>query len=48
MGSLEISYFRFYSATKFAVNGLIEGWRQSVREIKSQIRISGLSPGKEK
>jgi len=36
---------RFYSATKFAVNGLIEGWRQSVRELKSQIRISGLSPG---
>jgi NADP-dependent 3-hydroxy acid dehydrogenase YdfG len=36
---------RFYAATKHAVTALIEGWRQSVREINSQIRISGLSPG---
>jgi len=36
---------RFYAATKFAVNALIEGWRQSVRELNSHIKISGLSPG---
>lgn len=36
---------RFYAATKHAVTALIEGWRQSVRELNTQIRISGLSPG---
>jgi len=36
---------RFYAATKYSVNALIEGWRQSVREINSHIKISGLSPG---
>ena len=37
---------RFYSATKFAVNALIEGWRQELREIEeNQIRIAQISPG---
>ena len=36
---------RFYAATKHAVTALIEGWRQTVRELNTQIRISGLSPG---
>lgn len=36
---------RFYSATKYAVTSLTEGWRQEVRELNSNIRISALSPG---
>jgi len=36
---------RFYSATKFAVTGLLEGWRQEVRDLGSNIRVSAISPG---
>jgi len=36
---------RFYAATKFAVRGLLEGFRQEVRDLKSNIRVSSLSPG---
>lgn len=36
---------RFYASTKFAVTALVEGWRQEVRDIKSNIRVSALSPG---
>jgi len=36
---------RFYAATKHAVTALVEGWRQEVRDIKSNIRVSALSPG---
>lgn len=37
----------FYGATKFAVTGLLEGWRQEVRSLgnNNNIRISQLSPG---
>ena len=36
---------RFYSATKFAVTALLEGWRQEVREQKTNIRVAQLSAG---
>merc|ERR1712156_596929 len=37
---------RFYTATKFAVTALLEGWRQEVRELgNNNIRVSQLSPG---
>lgn len=37
---------RFYSATKFAVTALLEGWRQEVRDLgNNNIRIGQLSPG---
>ena len=36
---------RFYAATKFAVTGLLEGWRQEVRDIGSNIRLAAISPG---
>ena len=36
---------RFYSATKFAVTGLLEGWRQEVRDLGSNIRVAAISPG---
>ena len=42
---IKLNFLRFYAATKHAVTALIEGWRQSVRELNTQIRISGLSPG---
>lgn len=36
---------RFYAATKFAVTGLLEGWRQEMRDLGSNIRVAGVSPG---
>ena len=36
---------RFYSATKFAVTALLEGWRQEMRDLGHNIRIGQLSPG---
>merc|ERR1711997_820200 len=36
---------RFYSATKYAVTALLEGWRQELKDLDSNIRIGQLSPG---
>jgi len=38
---------RFYSATKFAVTGLVEGWRQELRSMDppNNIRVAQLCPG---
>merc|ERR1711874_512375 len=36
---------RFYAASKFAVTGLLEGWRQELRDMGGNIRVCGVSPG---
>lgn len=36
---------RFYSASKFAVTALCEGWRQELRGLGKNIRVGQLSPG---
>ena len=35
----------FYAATKFAVTALMEGLRNELRALNSNIRVAGLSPG---
>jgi NADP-dependent 3-hydroxy acid dehydrogenase YdfG len=36
---------RFYSATKYAVTALVDGWRQEVRDVgDNNIRVSAISP----
>merc|ERR1712117_908817 len=41
------SKLKFYSATKFAVTALVEGFRQELRQMepKNKIRIAQLCPG---
>ncbi|XP_041453490.1 dehydrogenase/reductase SDR family member 11-like [Lytechinus variegatus] len=40
-----ISDLHFYGATKVMLKAIQEGFRQELREINSNIRISGISPG---
>ncbi|XP_054767898.2 dehydrogenase/reductase SDR family member 11-like [Lytechinus pictus] len=40
-----ISDMHFYGASKVMLMAIQEGFRQELREIKSNIRISGISPG---
>ncbi len=39
------SGLHFYSATKFAVSSLLEGFRQEIQALGTNIRITGISPG---
>ncbi|KAB7498683.1 Dehydrogenase/reductase SDR family member 11 [Armadillidium nasatum] len=43
--SLGFTSSRFYAATKVAVKAITEGLRQEMREAKSHIRITSVSPG---
>ncbi|RXG67730.1 Dehydrogenase/reductase SDR family member 11 [Armadillidium vulgare] len=43
--SLGFTSSRFYAATKCAVKAITEGLRQEMREAKSHIRITSVSPG---
>ncbi|XP_003389223.1 PREDICTED: dehydrogenase/reductase SDR family member 11-like [Amphimedon queenslandica] len=39
------NYSHFYCATKYAVTALVEGIRQELREMKTNTRITAISPG---
>ncbi|XP_065892560.1 dehydrogenase/reductase SDR family member 11-like isoform X2 [Dysidea avara] len=45
-GVANVSSLHFYSGTKFAVTALIEGLRKELRDLKSNIKISAVSPGR--
>jgi NADP-dependent 3-hydroxy acid dehydrogenase YdfG len=39
------NFLHFYTATKFALTAIVEGVRQELREMKSQCRVTSISPG---